>query len=277
MSGPAAHPDVTWPLSTPSSSGLARCARETLVCTAAPATTVLLQQPKPVTARTARTAARGHSFSHQQCSCCDSNTRLRTTDKTAISAKTKDNVLNFLGFLVDHKPRPKTAAASGQSLSQHSCRDSDTRARGSQSQRRIATENVPNFLGFLTKRNAETAASAAAARSSCSLFTLITFIFIFIISILLFATKRWSAVDLRAGDSLRLGGLPRGEQADSHVELLRLQSCPDSFKCVRDSDNVSINSYVHRCKPEGAEIAASAAAAAAAAAASSSSSSFQKK
>ncbi|KAH9396948.1 hypothetical protein TYRP_003248 [Tyrophagus putrescentiae] len=31
MSGPAAHPDVTWPLSTPSSSGLARCARETLV------------------------------------------------------------------------------------------------------------------------------------------------------------------------------------------------------------------------------------------------------
>ncbi|KAH9402235.1 hypothetical protein TYRP_016290 [Tyrophagus putrescentiae] len=27
----AAHPDVTWPLSTPSSSGLARCARETLV------------------------------------------------------------------------------------------------------------------------------------------------------------------------------------------------------------------------------------------------------
>ncbi|KAH9401379.1 hypothetical protein TYRP_016763 [Tyrophagus putrescentiae] len=31
MSGPAAHPDVTWPLSTPSSSGLARCARETLI------------------------------------------------------------------------------------------------------------------------------------------------------------------------------------------------------------------------------------------------------
>ncbi|KAH9388488.1 hypothetical protein TYRP_023457 [Tyrophagus putrescentiae] len=31
MSKPAAHPDVTWPLSTPSSSGLARCARETLV------------------------------------------------------------------------------------------------------------------------------------------------------------------------------------------------------------------------------------------------------
>ncbi|KAH9395419.1 hypothetical protein TYRP_020737 [Tyrophagus putrescentiae] len=31
MSGPAAHPDVTWPLSTPSSSGPARCARETLV------------------------------------------------------------------------------------------------------------------------------------------------------------------------------------------------------------------------------------------------------
>ncbi|KAH9409475.1 hypothetical protein TYRP_010485 [Tyrophagus putrescentiae] len=31
MSGPAAHPEVTWPLSTPSSSGLARCARETLV------------------------------------------------------------------------------------------------------------------------------------------------------------------------------------------------------------------------------------------------------
>ncbi|KAH9407398.1 hypothetical protein TYRP_012215, partial [Tyrophagus putrescentiae] len=27
----AAHSDVTWPLSTPSSSGLARCARETLV------------------------------------------------------------------------------------------------------------------------------------------------------------------------------------------------------------------------------------------------------
>ncbi|KAH9410469.1 hypothetical protein TYRP_023628 [Tyrophagus putrescentiae] len=26
-----AHPDVAWPLSTPSSSGLARCARETLV------------------------------------------------------------------------------------------------------------------------------------------------------------------------------------------------------------------------------------------------------
>ncbi|KAH9395421.1 hypothetical protein TYRP_020739 [Tyrophagus putrescentiae] len=31
MSGPAAHPDVTWPLSTPSSSGPARCAHETLV------------------------------------------------------------------------------------------------------------------------------------------------------------------------------------------------------------------------------------------------------
>ncbi|KAH9397279.1 hypothetical protein TYRP_003589 [Tyrophagus putrescentiae] len=31
MSGQAAHTDVTWPLSTPSSSGLARCARETLV------------------------------------------------------------------------------------------------------------------------------------------------------------------------------------------------------------------------------------------------------
>ncbi|KAH9398692.1 hypothetical protein TYRP_018500 [Tyrophagus putrescentiae] len=31
MSGPAVHPDVTWPLSTPSSSGPARCARETLV------------------------------------------------------------------------------------------------------------------------------------------------------------------------------------------------------------------------------------------------------
>ncbi|KAH9388489.1 hypothetical protein TYRP_023458 [Tyrophagus putrescentiae] len=31
MNGPAAHPDVTWLLSTPSSSGLARCARETLV------------------------------------------------------------------------------------------------------------------------------------------------------------------------------------------------------------------------------------------------------
>ncbi|KAH9392185.1 hypothetical protein TYRP_005256 [Tyrophagus putrescentiae] len=31
MSGPAAHPDVTWPLSTPSSSGLARCACEALV------------------------------------------------------------------------------------------------------------------------------------------------------------------------------------------------------------------------------------------------------
>ncbi|KAH9390603.1 RING finger and SPRY domain-containing protein 1, partial [Tyrophagus putrescentiae] len=30
MSGPAAQPDVTWPLSTPSSSGLARCARKTL-------------------------------------------------------------------------------------------------------------------------------------------------------------------------------------------------------------------------------------------------------
>ncbi|KAH9401686.1 hypothetical protein TYRP_017087, partial [Tyrophagus putrescentiae] len=28
---PAAHPDVTWPLSTPSSSGPARYARETLV------------------------------------------------------------------------------------------------------------------------------------------------------------------------------------------------------------------------------------------------------
>ncbi|KAH9407563.1 hypothetical protein TYRP_012385 [Tyrophagus putrescentiae] len=31
MSGPAAHPDVTWPLSTPSSSDLARSAREALV------------------------------------------------------------------------------------------------------------------------------------------------------------------------------------------------------------------------------------------------------
>ncbi|KAH9395521.1 hypothetical protein TYRP_020545 [Tyrophagus putrescentiae] len=31
MSGTAAHPDMTWPLSTPSSSGFARCARETLV------------------------------------------------------------------------------------------------------------------------------------------------------------------------------------------------------------------------------------------------------
>ncbi|KAH9396746.1 hypothetical protein TYRP_003040, partial [Tyrophagus putrescentiae] len=56
-----------------------------------------------------------------------------------------------LCFLTALQPRPKTvAAASVQSLSQHfSCRDSDTRARGSQSQRRIATDNVPNFLGFL--------------------------------------------------------------------------------------------------------------------------------
>ncbi|KAH9390547.1 hypothetical protein TYRP_022962, partial [Tyrophagus putrescentiae] len=56
---------------------------------------------------------------------------------------------NSLCSLTALQPRPKTVAASGQSLSQHSCRDSDTRARGSQSQRRIATENVPNFLGFL--------------------------------------------------------------------------------------------------------------------------------
>ena len=54
-----------------------------------------------------------------------------------------------LCFLTALQPRPKTVAASGQSLSQHSCRDSNTRARGSQSQRRIATDNVPNFLGFL--------------------------------------------------------------------------------------------------------------------------------
>ena len=54
-----------------------------------------------------------------------------------------------LCFLTALQSRPKTVAASGQSLSQHSCRDSDTRARGSQSQRRIATDNVPNFLGFL--------------------------------------------------------------------------------------------------------------------------------
>ena len=58
---------------------------------------------------------------------------------------------NSLCSLTALQPRPKTAAAeSVHSLSQHfSCCDSDTRARGSQSQRRIATDNVPNFLGFL--------------------------------------------------------------------------------------------------------------------------------
>ncbi|KAH9410233.1 hypothetical protein TYRP_009989, partial [Tyrophagus putrescentiae] len=59
--------------------------------------------------------------------------------------------LYSLCFLTALQPKPKTVAASGQSLSQHcSCRDNDTRARGSQSQRRIATDNVPNFLSFLT-------------------------------------------------------------------------------------------------------------------------------
>ncbi|KAH9398502.1 hypothetical protein TYRP_018743, partial [Tyrophagus putrescentiae] len=187
MSGPAAHPDVTWPLSTPSSSGLARCARETLVtsppwavhCCPRNNCAPPVAQTKRETATAAvaaRTATRAHRLSRQQCSCCDSNTRLRTTAKTAQNQpKQKTTFQTFwvfwltiserlakafprpglcsplysLCFLTALQPRPKTVAASGQSLSQHSCRDSDTRARGSQSQRRIATDNVPNFLGFL--------------------------------------------------------------------------------------------------------------------------------
>ncbi|KAH9408406.1 hypothetical protein TYRP_012079 [Tyrophagus putrescentiae] len=119
MSGPAAHPDVTWPLSTPSSSGLARCARETLVVDL---------------------AALGSSlFPLQQ--------RERLAKAPPPWAMLPSYSLCFLTAL---QPRPKTVAASGQSLSQHSCRDSDTRARGSQSQRRIATDSVPNFLSFLS-------------------------------------------------------------------------------------------------------------------------------
>ncbi|KAH9398214.1 hypothetical protein TYRP_019223 [Tyrophagus putrescentiae] len=106
MTEPAAHPDVIWLLSTPSSSGLARCARETLV----------------------RMAGKG-------------------SPRPGLCSP-----LYSLCFLTALQPRPKTVAASGQSLSQHSCRDSDTRARGSQSQRRIATDNVPNFLSFLCQR-----------------------------------------------------------------------------------------------------------------------------
>ncbi|KAH9407997.1 hypothetical protein TYRP_011649 [Tyrophagus putrescentiae] len=86
MSGPAAHPDVTWPLSTPSSSGLARCARETLVVRHLAALGSALLPPQQLCSPRqprARTAAITHSLSRQQCSCCDSNTRLRTTAKTA--------------------------------------------------------------------------------------------------------------------------------------------------------------------------------------------------
>ncbi|KAH9400011.1 hypothetical protein TYRP_001567, partial [Tyrophagus putrescentiae] len=151
---------------TPAASDLARSAREALVGGLGDP-----RQPRTraAAAVAARTAARAHRLSRQQCSCCDSNTRLRTTAKAAqYQPKQKSTFQTFwrtagkgfpppwamlppysLCFLTALQPRPKTVAASGQSLSQHSCRDSDTRARGSQSQRRIATDNVPNFLGFL--------------------------------------------------------------------------------------------------------------------------------
>ncbi|KAH9387839.1 hypothetical protein TYRP_009037 [Tyrophagus putrescentiae] len=63
MSGPAAHPDVTWPLSTPSSSGLARCARETLVVDLAALSCALLPPQQLCSPRQprARTAAITHS------------------------------------------------------------------------------------------------------------------------------------------------------------------------------------------------------------------------
>ncbi|KAH9389523.1 hypothetical protein TYRP_023214 [Tyrophagus putrescentiae] len=105
MSGPAAHPDVTWPLSTPSSSGLARCARETLVVDLAALSCALLPPQQLCSPRQprARTAAITHS-KNPKTFCCDSVPRLRTAAKaSATSAKTKDNVPNFLGFLVNHK------------------------------------------------------------------------------------------------------------------------------------------------------------------------------
>ncbi|KAH9400220.1 hypothetical protein TYRP_001780 [Tyrophagus putrescentiae] len=145
MSGPAAHPDVTWPLSTPSSSGLARCARKTLVTSppwagrcfprnngASPAAQGKNDsdnaQPKSqdfVYLGCLRSRRSGlccprtssafpptqSSGSSERCEngsesahCCDSVPRLRTAAKaSATSAKTKDNVPNFLGFLVNHK------------------------------------------------------------------------------------------------------------------------------------------------------------------------------
>ncbi|KAH9403890.1 hypothetical protein TYRP_014401, partial [Tyrophagus putrescentiae] len=144
MSGQAAHTDVTWPLSTPSSSGLARCARETLVTSppwvvhcfpsnsgAPPAAQGENgsdnAQPKSqdFSAGCLRPRRSGlccprtssdfpstqSSGSSERCEngsesahCYDSVPRLRTAAKaSATSAKTKDNVPNFLGFLVNHK------------------------------------------------------------------------------------------------------------------------------------------------------------------------------
>ncbi|KAH9402668.1 hypothetical protein TYRP_016202, partial [Tyrophagus putrescentiae] len=112
MSGQAAHPDVTWPLSTPSSSGLARCARETLVVAKSRQTSPPCVVHCFPCNSGAPPAAQGENGSNNaqpksqdfRCSCCDSVPRLRTAAKaSATSAKTKDNVPNFLGFLVNHK------------------------------------------------------------------------------------------------------------------------------------------------------------------------------
>ncbi|KAH9399366.1 hypothetical protein TYRP_017777, partial [Tyrophagus putrescentiae] len=107
MSGQAAHPDVTWPLSTPSSSGLARCDRETLVvgCLRPRRSGLCCPRtssdfPPTQSSGSSERCENGSESAH----CCDSVPRLRTAAKaSATSAKTKDNVPNFLGFLVNHK------------------------------------------------------------------------------------------------------------------------------------------------------------------------------
>ncbi|KAH9405380.1 hypothetical protein TYRP_001230 [Tyrophagus putrescentiae] len=131
MSGPAAHPDVTWALCNarrfgPCSLRSQGPQRRTLHIAqvtsdlAALGWAVLppqqlcspsrvfvserqIRQPRARATAVAAIAAIAHSVS-QHGNCRDNVLRLRTAAKASTTpAKTKDNVSNILGFLVNHK------------------------------------------------------------------------------------------------------------------------------------------------------------------------------